>query len=348
MVDCTIEDIEESDVPNSFIIKTPHKSFKVIADSPQEKVAWLNDFRKVMQYLYQHGITDQWELDHIFSQAPIMTPNNRCNKCTICGLKFNLFHRKYHCKKCGKIACRNCSNYRIFLPNISLDNKARVCVACYIKITTKRTSSIAGIYNLPIPNLKETMQSACKLDDSESEIGQPFQAEILYNTQTPDISPSAYKIDDNDVEFTRIEPLSDDTLESILSHRRINILNELSALVLEGNQRQKISLYLENHLAKRVPLKDIINTNIMKEIPDYTGCSVDQLFNLLTIRSKNEQYLIAMELVNRSASDKTRSQFGNPSNTIPPQLEQFYSQYHHLRPYIVLIAEYLFIDNIKL
>lgn len=80
------------------------------------------------------------------------------DNCYNCQSKFTLFNRKHHCRACGKIFCNKCSNFYTNLPHnyiafpkkpknftgyikkqIGLinysDNKERVCLYCYEKIT---------------------------------------------------------------------------------------------------------------------------------------------------------------------------------------------------------------------
>jgi hypothetical protein len=35
-------------------------------------------------------------------------PDEMANECSLCGLRFGLFVRKHHCRKCGEIYCNSC------------------------------------------------------------------------------------------------------------------------------------------------------------------------------------------------------------------------------------------------
>ena len=50
------------------------------------------------------------------------------SKCYKCNQLFTLFNRKHHCRNCGKIFCKLCSNYFISIPNkgSSILNKVNI------------------------------------------------------------------------------------------------------------------------------------------------------------------------------------------------------------------------------
>ena len=76
--------------------------------------------------------------------------------CMACGLKFSVFTRKHHCRKCGFIFCSECSKF-----NGKLDSKAqfnslgyscRLCISCsqeYMITLNGNTSSDTGLIDAP-------------------------------------------------------------------------------------------------------------------------------------------------------------------------------------------------------
>ena len=46
--------------------------------------------------------------------------NDYADNCTRCGVKFNLFERKHHCRYCGKIFCGKCSKQKCLIPPSSI------------------------------------------------------------------------------------------------------------------------------------------------------------------------------------------------------------------------------------
>ena len=49
-------------------------------------------------------------------KLPKWQPDEEISKCPICGIAFNFWHRKHHCRKCGRVVCANCSPHRITIP----------------------------------------------------------------------------------------------------------------------------------------------------------------------------------------------------------------------------------------
>ncbi|KPU80540.1 uncharacterized protein Dana_GF18723, isoform D [Drosophila ananassae] len=65
----------------------------------------------------------------------IWTPDNIATHCTACEREFNLTRRKHHCRSCGEIFCKACSEHTLPLLNAQgMPGKpVRVCNACYAK-----------------------------------------------------------------------------------------------------------------------------------------------------------------------------------------------------------------------
>ena len=49
-------------------------------------------------------------------RLPIWQPDEEISKCPICATSFTFWHRKHHCRKCGRVVCANCSPHRITIP----------------------------------------------------------------------------------------------------------------------------------------------------------------------------------------------------------------------------------------
>lgn len=47
---------------------------------------------------------------------PRWQPDAEVSRCPICGVQFNFWYRKHHCRKCGRVVCANCSPHRITIP----------------------------------------------------------------------------------------------------------------------------------------------------------------------------------------------------------------------------------------
>ncbi|PVD25815.1 hypothetical protein C0Q70_13478 [Pomacea canaliculata] len=69
---------------------------------------------------------------------PEWTPDNVCRVCqnSECQLKFDLFHRKHHCRRCGKCFCDKCCSVQIALPRMCFVDPVRHCEIC-LNVTKK-------------------------------------------------------------------------------------------------------------------------------------------------------------------------------------------------------------------
>jgi hypothetical protein len=49
-------------------------------------------------------------------RLPRWQPDSEVSQCPICGTTFSFWHRKHHCRKCGRVVCASCSPHRITIP----------------------------------------------------------------------------------------------------------------------------------------------------------------------------------------------------------------------------------------
>ncbi|KAJ5109648.1 hypothetical protein N7532_002293 [Penicillium argentinense] len=79
----------------------------------------LNRTRRDRVSLPAPGETSQSRtLDEIFPEVnlPRWQPDSEVSSCPICGTVFSFWHRKHHCRKCGRVVCASCSPHRITIP----------------------------------------------------------------------------------------------------------------------------------------------------------------------------------------------------------------------------------------
>ncbi|KFA74962.1 hypothetical protein S40288_02194 [Stachybotrys chartarum IBT 40288] len=50
-------------------------------------------------------------------ELPRWQPDAEVTYCPICHSQFNIFVRKHHCRKCGRVVCNSCSPHRIIIPH---------------------------------------------------------------------------------------------------------------------------------------------------------------------------------------------------------------------------------------
>jgi len=64
---------------------------------------------------------------------PEWVPDAKYTHCMKCPTKFGLFHRRHHCRCCGKLLCRKCTRNKKTLPSIRYYSRVRVCNDCSLK-----------------------------------------------------------------------------------------------------------------------------------------------------------------------------------------------------------------------
>jgi len=115
-----VEDMEDLDdqsnknVPkNRMYILNSQKSFVAYAADENAKLSWLEDFDECIE---EQSKTIQ-ALDSEKAGAPKAIPmkqhRGNVNACPHCNESFSLFNRKYNCKFCGRVTCKDCSNSRL-------------------------------------------------------------------------------------------------------------------------------------------------------------------------------------------------------------------------------------------
>lgn len=63
----------------------------------------------------------------------VWVPDDDVRSCKDCGLKFTMVRRKHHCRACGNVFCRDCSQCKCPLPSFGYKDDQRVCDSCYTK-----------------------------------------------------------------------------------------------------------------------------------------------------------------------------------------------------------------------
>ena len=133
-------------------VRSPEKSFVLVADTEKECNEWLEAIRNATEALSANEVVlgDGRKSIRIKSSfahtsvldsggdgartAPVWVPDNAHKCCMIkrCSRKFNMLRRKHHCRSCGKVVCDACSQNRRILPHINKKKQLRVCDTCVI------------------------------------------------------------------------------------------------------------------------------------------------------------------------------------------------------------------------
>ncbi|XP_023035405.1 RUN and FYVE domain-containing protein 2 isoform X1 [Drosophila willistoni] len=97
------------------------------------KISELQDQEKRHQQLMSGSSQSLQTMSESLSNPGIWAPDSIATHCTCCAREFNLTRRKHHCRSCGEIFCKSCSEHTLPLLNAQGQpgKPVRVCDACY-------------------------------------------------------------------------------------------------------------------------------------------------------------------------------------------------------------------------
>ncbi|XP_053348617.1 pleckstrin homology domain-containing family F member 1 [Clarias gariepinus] len=120
------EDLEdEAGMSNQWLLRTPRKSFRISAESLEEKQEWMAHIERCrMEQLKKLGLSTAMK-----PFAATWIPDAASAVCMRCAEPFNVTQRRHHCRNCGFVVCNSCSKGRAVLAHIS-PKPVRVCRLC--------------------------------------------------------------------------------------------------------------------------------------------------------------------------------------------------------------------------
>eukprot|EP01062_Namystynia_karyoxenos_P068319 TRINITY_DN6277_c0_g1_i1.p1 TRINITY_DN6277_c0_g1~~TRINITY_DN6277_c0_g1_i1.p1 ORF type:complete len:1045 (+),score=228.11 TRINITY_DN6277_c0_g1_i1:354-3137(+) len=65
---------------------------------------------------------------------PLFLKDTDALDCYQCNAEFTFWNRRHHCRKCGQIFCKRCSNHSVCIRDLYGDRKVRVCDSCFRKM----------------------------------------------------------------------------------------------------------------------------------------------------------------------------------------------------------------------
>jgi len=85
------------------------------------------------------------------TELPRWMPDSDYKQCFRCDDPFTLVNRRHHCRHCGLVFCGSCTNRKVAVPRLHINEPIRVCEECYLAIVTNITvekgSSVAERVN---------------------------------------------------------------------------------------------------------------------------------------------------------------------------------------------------------
>ncbi|XP_034186854.1 WD repeat and FYVE domain containing 3 bchs isoform X3 [Osmia lignaria lignaria] len=59
--------------------------------------------------------------------------------CVGCGVRFNLYERRHHCRNCGQVFCSKCSRFESKISRLGIFKPVRVCQGCYSSLRSQHS-----------------------------------------------------------------------------------------------------------------------------------------------------------------------------------------------------------------
>tara|TARA_B110000208_G_scaffold153095_1_gene185212 strand:+ start:144 stop:4763 length:4620 start_codon:yes stop_codon:yes gene_type:complete len=121
-----------------FQVRSPEKSFVVIAEDAESCEEWVAAIEKLQAESGWTRATDT---------AAIWKKDVDATACLLCGLEFGRLRRpRHHCRECGDVVCDACSPHRRWRSAISIKKAVRVCNVC----EEKRVADARGRISLQL------------------------------------------------------------------------------------------------------------------------------------------------------------------------------------------------------
>ncbi|KAI0232072.1 hypothetical protein LSAT2_017572 [Lamellibrachia satsuma] len=129
---------------NEFSIISTRRSFTISARTSEERDEWLEALQKAIEENHQKRYSFEMKRSHLpalayiemdadfklGTRAPVWIPDARVSMCMLCTTEFTVTFRRHHCRACGKVVCRVCSDYKAPLRYLTY-KPDRVCKSCF-------------------------------------------------------------------------------------------------------------------------------------------------------------------------------------------------------------------------
>ncbi|XP_064486969.1 FYVE, RhoGEF and PH domain-containing protein 2-like [Ornithodoros turicata] len=135
-----VQEGDNLETPNSFYIKNTGRSIELFAQTPEEKMSWMQTLAKAVHDLKMRksslrvglsGSKSPEELE-LGQRAPVLVKADTVSHCQKCSMAFSALglRWKHHCHACGIVACSKCLSRKT---KLAYDNNraSRVCSSCW-------------------------------------------------------------------------------------------------------------------------------------------------------------------------------------------------------------------------
>ncbi|XP_052739095.1 rabankyrin-5 isoform X2 [Bicyclus anynana] len=81
--------------------------------------------------IFNYQVATKQLLHRLLDALPAEAPWAESDLCQECGTKFTLTMRKHHCRHCGRMLCKQCSNQDVPILKFGMNKPQRVCEICF-------------------------------------------------------------------------------------------------------------------------------------------------------------------------------------------------------------------------
>jgi len=189
--------------------------------------------------------TSPWEL-----AEPQWVLDSEVSACTNCESKFTFLNRRHHCRRCGKIFCKNCTPFKVNLHRMAFVDPVRLCKPCseITKIEEEFFTNQIKVLFEGAPFHVTTVRSPMSSPDSA--LGDPpsFSSDSL-GIETPKLFNCKLTTDQRYLAFNRLDENEDESLEPLEVGKILTMEPVIDEKKQPGSINLKVRINSEEELA---------------------------------------------------------------------------------------------------
>lgn len=169
LANCAVHIVEESFQSSlypagTFVIETPPDADRLEVQNGQTSLY----FRAVGDSASGDPGTEEW-MRKLRIASRERWEDNSAHECPRCNSAFDVFNRRHHCRRCGKICCEPCSSFYKEMPEAAYTEPVRVCRVCFEEHGPVLSEAQAGARTAALKQATESLRKTAR--DSRREEG---------------------------------------------------------------------------------------------------------------------------------------------------------------------------------
>ena len=166
------------------------KLSQCIADSLREKDMIEDDFEmfktshEKLRGMFRDLVE---ETEQKKRMPPPFASKRMAKRCRLCSEKFGVFKTRRHCRNCGQIFCRDCSNHFTAIPHFGYDIPVRCCTPCFNQVSSEQNQNTE---KPPISRKSSAAPPAQAMTGAADEMGSLQHIQPLTATALPRLEAS--------------------------------------------------------------------------------------------------------------------------------------------------------------